>query len=435
MMNIFKNLFLALAFPLLFYLASYHFLPLIWILFVPAVLLVYRSNNYWGNVFYILITSALISFVMVDFVKDFNSLFYFYSFAYVWFVFFIVLIICFFAYKKIINPYSYFILPILWTIVVAASNFIRGGNFWFDFAHFQPMLFPVTKYLGSLGMNFLIMLFSSLLAFYILTKNKKLLFSAILLSFILFSSFLFSNFAHPADSRKIKVALVQGNISDEWMERISSSSAIFDIYERLSLQAAESKPDIIVWPEYAVTADIKTDEILRSRISELAKKTNSNLVFGSMEVTEATDPLYNNIKNVTNVFSRNGEFLGKYAAVLPFEFNGNIVAGNEFNVIDSDMGKFGINSCLEEVYFFINKYYVKQGANFLVNVSNDEGIKNLRVRKSKSMFSQFSASENGKYLLRASNSGNTAVFNPYGKIIGSLEPEKEGVLIAEIYLP
>ena len=50
------------------------------------------------------------------------------------------------------------------------------------------------------------------------------------------------------------------------------------------------------------------------------------------------------------------------------------------------------------------------------------------------MHSQFSASENNRYLIRSTNTGFTEVINPFGKIEAEISPNKEGYLTADIYV-
>ena len=111
------------------------------------------------------------------------------------------------------------------------------------------MLFPLAWLIGEQGITFLIMVVNSLLAFFILRKDKKIAIALIAITIILLSCFYYSDTAIPT-GKKIKVALIQGNINRSWEWRIANTpTAILDTYRRLSLQAASDKPDIIVWQE------------------------------------------------------------------------------------------------------------------------------------------------------------------------------------------
>ena len=426
---------LALLFPLFFYSAHYYFYFLIWVSFAPLIILAHRTNIY-SFCLYLFPSIIFTSYISVSFVLNFNYEYFIFSFIFISTIFIVTYLFCFllYRYNKIKYPLSILVLPVAWMLIVNLFNFVEGANVWFNFAHLQPMSYPVAWLIGSQGVTFLIMLANSLIAFLILKKDKKIILYLAVIFVILISSFAYSNFA-TFNGKKIKVALIQGNIDRSWDYRIEKSpTEILDIYKKLSLEAAKNNVNLIVWPEFAIVADITRDQEMYNIVSNIAKETNAYLIFGGLEKTEKTDPKYNYIKNVTYVFSNNGNFVGKYISVLPSPFNGEVIPGTETPIFKTPFGNFGITVCAEENYYFLNKRYADSGADFLINITNDNGLKHLGAMRLKSMHSQFSAAENNKYLLRSANTGFTEVVNPYGKIIAKLEPNTEGFLVADIFI-
>ncbi len=161
---------------------------------------------------------------------------------------------------------------------------------------------------------------------------------------------------------------------------------------------------------------------------------NTYIVVGGIAKTDRTDTEFNYISSAIYIISNKGEVVGRYISVMPFPFNGTIIPGKDFPVFSTDFGKFGISSCWEETFTYINKIYVKSGADFIINASNDALLNSINIMKLKAMFSQSSAAENHQYIIRAANTGFTEIINPYGKVVASLEPNKEGVLVADIYV-
>jgi len=424
---------LVFTFPFLFFISHYYLHILIWVAFVPAIILLAR-NNFVYSWLYIIITSIITSVLATFFVSQFKYEYFVLSSIFFATVLIISFLVCWFCYRKIKWPFSVLIMPIVWLIVLNAVSFVDSGGFLFDISSMQPMLFPLTWIFGNQGMAFLVMLFNSLVAFYFLTRDKKILKYIAATILVLAVCFAFSYFA-VSSGKKVKIALIQGNVARDWQWRIeNSNTTIFDTYKSLTLEAAKSHPDIIIWPEFAIPADINDDPKIYKEIAELAKTSGAYLIFGSTGRTEKTDPAYNYIKDVIHIISKEGERIGSYTAVLPFPYNGYIIPGKELPVFSTDIGRFGITACTEETYGSFNKNYALSGADFFINVSNDEPIKSLRVRWLKSMYSRFSAAENNKYLVRVANTGYTFIANPYGKIVAQLEPNKEGILIGDIYL-
>lgn len=433
--NIFFNLLLSIFWPLVICLTNYYFSIwsiFIWIAFVPFIIIIYR-NNLLNFVIFSGVTILLTSGSVTYWVYKFDPRLCAIAFLYV----FCGLSLCFvfvrLFFRLVKYPFVIFVFPSVLFILVLLSEFIQGGNVWLGNGFLEPMISPLTWLVGEKGITFLIMLVNSMVAFYFIKRDKRLMRYVFIIIMLLTVSFLYSKFSEPT-GKKIRVALIQGNITNEWQWRIKNGDDIYKTYEQLTLEAAKSRPDIIVWPEYSVPEDIFLNKNLYGKISNLAKEANAYLVFGSLETTEKTDPEYNYIKDVAVVFSKNGDYVGKYISVLPFPFDGHTVPGDDFPVFNTELGKFGISTCWEEYYDYINKKYVNEGADFFISIANDNPVGNLNMMKLKSMHVRFRASENRRYVIRAANTGMTEVINPYGKIVASLEPNKEGVLISDIYV-
>ena len=90
--------------------------------------------------------------------------------------------------------------------------------------------------------------------------------------------------------------------------------------------------------------------------------------------------------------------------------------------------------CWEEYHGYINKKYGGLGADYFIHMVNDASVKDFNTMKTRVRRARFRASENNRYVIRAANSGITEVVNPYGKVTASLEPNKEGFLISDIYI-
>jgi len=428
------DLFLVILFPILIYISSYYIYLLIYVVFIPLIILAYR-NRFLKFLIFSTISQIIYSIVMTFWVAKFGVKYFFILFVYLIIFNLIFSFSLYFIFnKKTKYPISVLIPPILWFSMTALISTINGGQQWYSLARLQPSLYPLTAIIGETGIDFLIILVNCLLGCYIIFRNKKVLIHLFVIVAILFLCFVYSQLA-TIEGRAVKIAVIQGNFQKDWLWRTQNADKIImDTYERLSFEAAKNKPDVIIWPEYAIPNDIFADQNLYNRISKIAKETESIVVFGSLGKTENTDPEFNYIKNVAHVFSKNGEHLGNYVSVLPFPFKDKIIPGASFPVFNTEIGKIGIITCWEEYYGFVNKEYANAGADFFINLVNDNPIQNLNAMKAKSTYARLRASENHKYVIRAANTGFSLVANPYGKVVSSMEPFKEGVLLVDIYL-
>ena len=428
-----KDLALALAFPILIYIANYYFNFLIWIAFTPIIILAYEKE-FKSFLVYSSISLLVVSLSVTLWVRTFSLAYCLIAFLSVFIALFISFSSLNLLYRKIKYPTAMLLLPIVWYVNEFVSGRVPGGNIWFDTGVIQPMLFPLTFMIGEKGITFLMMLVNSCIAGYFILREKKYLAVIFVLSPLLLLCFYYSDTTLPT-GKKIKVAVIQGNIHSDWEWRIKNHDNIFNTYRRLSLEASKSKPDIIVWPEYAIPEDMTTNKDLYTDMVRLAKETRAYIVFGSLEKTERTDKKYQYIKDVAHIFTRNGDHLGTYASVRPFPFEGNIIPGTDYPVFHTEIGKFGIIICWEEYSGEINKKYAGLGADFFIHIVNDAPVKDWNTIKTRVRRARFRASENNRYVIRAANSGITEVINPYGKVTAHLEPNKEGFLISDIYIP
>ncbi len=430
----YKELLLMFLFILLFILTSSYKLDfLIWIANVPLLLLIHKKPLKRAALLSLppSILSVVISFTWVieySWSAYIVSSILFSSFLFLFAVIFSILS------KKIKGYLQIFIAPVVYSVLMIIYSFSIINSYWADWAMFQPLMAPLIWFIGSNFVIFLIILFQSIVTFYLLKKDKKILTAGIILVLILLANNVFSYYAK-AEGQKIRVALLQGNFNQDWNWRQANSKGfIFDVYENLSIEASKSKPNLIVWPEYSIADDILDDNVLIRRISNLAKKTNAYLVIGTLRFYDYFygDERYRN--DISLVFASDGKFIGEYNSLMPLPFEKWVLPGNDTKVLNTSIGKFGVSLCYEETQKDVSKNFALEEAQFLISLANNLVLDNTPGIYLTSLYTNLRAAENGKYLIRATNTGITKIVNPYGRVEKQLEPYKRGVLIADIYL-
>ena len=319
---------LAVFFPVLVYIANYY-------LNIPHLGDI-RSYHCFGlykrckkrYFIYSTVSLLVVSLTVTLWVRGFSWEFFFIAFLSVFFALFITFSSLKVLYTKIKYPIAVLgLFPTVWYMNEWVCSMIPGGNIWFDSGVVQPMLFPLTWMIGEKGMTFLIMLVNSLIAAYIILREKKYLSVVVIISTILLLCFFHSDTAIP-NGKKIKVALIQGNVHAAWEWRIKNPDKIFNIYKKLSLEAAKSGPDLIVWPEYAIPEDIITNKDLYSDISDLAKQTGAYIVFGSLEKTERTDSRYHFIRDIALCLCQERRSSGNLCLGFTLSISGEYCTGS-----------------------------------------------------------------------------------------------------------
>ena len=345
-------------------------------------------------------------------------------------------------YKQKLIPFF----PFIWIILIYLLDITTIGAFLYTFTYFFPLSSPFIKIFKVYGITFIILIFSQIIAYNLVFKNKKLIFISIFL-YILFISFsifyslyykdlLYNNFSkNYSDNKKIiklRFALIQGNFRESWEIRKNNVKLILLTYINLTKEAfIKERFDIAIWPEYAIPGDIINDESLKNEISNLAKELNIYILTGCSPWIY-NDPPYQNY-NTAVLFDNNGKIIKSYYSVNPLPFDYDVKPGKSYEIFEIKGLKFAVQMCYEEVFdritkIFINKYKV----DFIVVLTNHALFDNLKGAYQTTLLSRIHASTYGKYILRATNSGYTMVISPTGKIKSKIPKQKRDYLVDEI---
>jgi apolipoprotein N-acyltransferase len=227
------------------------------------------------------------------------------------------------------------------------------------------------------------------------------------------------------------VGLLQGNIdqSVKWDRRHQADT--LDIYERLARQAAAARPSLIVWPETAVPFFLRREPELGPRVRALAAETGVPMLMGSPDVGE-DGLLYNSAFLVGTDERLLGRYdkrhlvpFGEYVPLRQVFFFldklvtgiGDFGRGHAATVFDTGRGRFSVMICYEVIFPAEVRDFTRAGAQFLVNITNDAWFGRSGAPYQHLAMAAVRAVENGTYLVRAANTGITAIIAPSGEIL------------------
>ncbi len=321
-----------------------------------------------------------------------------------------------------------FIPPIIWIIMYYIFDLIPVDNFWINISALHAEAAPLIWYVGSLGITFIIILFSSSIAFFILRKKKAYLAVGVTIIVVMSLCFLYSNIKKP-EGETIKAAVIQGNFPESWEYRTKNAKAgIYETYKNLTYESLKYEPDLIAWPEYAIPTDILKDENFSKEFIGFTRELNTDLVLGSLSEADNKTGY-----DVALVFQKDSEIILVYKSVKPAPYEEDTKAYTKLETLKTKSSNIGIVICYEETQPELIREHANNGAEFFIALSN-----NNRFGKSNGIFlsslpSKAAAAENGKYLIRATNTGISQIINPYGKAEARIEQFKRGILIANIH--
>jgi len=111
---------------------------------------------------------------------------------------------------------------------------------------------------------------------------------------------------------------------------------------------------------------------------------------------------------------------------------GEFAPGREATVFSTSIGRFGVIICYEAIFPDEVRNFFLGGADFLVNITNDAWFGRSAAPAQHLAMAAFRAIENRTYLLRAANTGISAIVAPDGRIVQASRLFTPAVLSATI---
>jgi apolipoprotein N-acyltransferase len=268
-------------------------------------------------------------------------------------------------------------------------------------------------------------------------KRKLLLIATVVAAVILQSGILVPAPAIPADHTAV---LVQANVpileGSDWTKTYFNDT-LRDL-AALSLDSqATLHPDLIVWPENPAPF-YNSDPLFRDAVSNLAHQANAWLLVGNIGIRNATPGTATEMFNSAALVSPNGEWAARYDKVhlvpfgeyVPFRrlFSfaagltkevGDFSRGTSREPLDASGKKLGVFICYESIFPDEIRQFVRNGAQVLVNISNDGWYGDSGAYAQHLKQSRMRAVENDRWLLLDTNTGVTAAIDPDGRIVAS----------------
>ncbi|MFH1710298.1 MAG: apolipoprotein N-acyltransferase [bacterium] len=344
-----------------------------------------------------------------------------------------------------------FLIPFVWAAIEWIRSIgpygVTGGGLGYSQADFL-MVLQVASVAGVYGISFLIVFFNEAVAGALLDKKIGNLGIAIL---ILTLAVVFGNYkisAFKESGKAINIAVVQANISQDTKLDYRRAYEIVNIYEMMSRKAASSRPDIVIWPETAVTTYLFETSTMLSKVQDLVAGSNSFYLIGTPYREKGR--IYNSVA----AFSKKGRMIGRYdkQRLVPFgeylplrplfyrllqedplfaqDYNSN----PDPNIINLDGVRVGAVICFESTLPYLVRDKVKQGAQFILVVTNDAWFFDSSALYQHIQAAQVRAVESGRYVVQAANTGISAIIDPVGRVVARSNIEEACVLTGKIYV-
>ena len=345
--------------------------------------------------------------------------------------------------------------PIMWVALEYVRSFFLSGFPWelLGYSQYRVLhLIQISDTLGPYGISFLILLVNTALLFLLLRILKlnwygtrisgRLVSAALALGIILTAATWLYGDRRLADvdrlsasAPSIQVGVIQGNIEQVLKWNPAFQEATIDKYLQLSQKlGVTTRPDLIVWPETALPFHFLYDAALTEKVQEGIRRNGTYFLVGAPSFDRGTQRV--DYYNSAYLVDPQGNAAGKYdkthlvpfGEYVPFKkwlpFLGKLVAqvgdfsrGTTGDTIAWKEGQLGVFICYEAIFPYITRAMVANGANLLVNITNDAWYGHSSAPYQHFSIALFRAVENRRALIRSANTGISGFVDPAGRII------------------
>ena len=330
--------------------------------------------------------------------------------------------------------------PFIWVAVELARTYITGFP-WDLLGYTQIDNIPMTRiatFTGVYGLSFEIALVNTAVAAAFLVPQRKrplLLAVSAVVIILLHAGKLYSPPALPTTHG---VTLVQSNVPvlDEPWSLDYELNTLREL-SMLSVRPKEERedtPGLIIWPESPAPFFV-TDLHLRTELADVARRTDSSIIAGTIGIRGFNNPSgEREIYNSASVIAPNGAWTYEYDKIHLVPFGeyvpfadllffakkltrevGTFSRGGSREPLQVDGNHVGVFICYESIFPNEVRQFVRNGAEALVNISNDGWYGNTSAPLQHLNMARMRAIENNRWLLRDTNTGVTTVIDPYGR--------------------
>ena len=349
--------------------------------------------------------------------------------------------------------------PIFWP----ALEWVRlgvTGQLWNALGYsqaFHPSLIEAAKWGGVYAVSFLIVTINSAVVLLVLLRNRAAVSAAFtLVGFVSFTILLSEYFAvseHPRYSEpemsSVSVVAVQPNVP---MTLIKTPAELEELRQRhfaLSTKALNGISTgwerLTIWPESPMNFTYASDKSLQDLLARFTKENHTALLLNSLEPAPK-DGSYNSALLIND----QGGLISQYDKIRLMPFGeyvplpqwlpgaslisglvGEFTPGTEYRLmpLSSHGYRAGVFICIESAYPWIARTMTREGAAFLINISNDGYLGPTAVMRQHLANAIFRAVENARPVVRVTNSGLSALINKNGVVMDQTAPFETDVRV------
>ena len=341
-----------------------------------------------------------------------------------------------------------FIAPLLWVALEWARLGVIG-QLWNAIGYSQayvPVLIQTARWGGVYLVGFLIVTVNAAVAYALLKRSANALITATAAVLCVVGVLFLGAVTRPAETTELLkpaavVIAVQPNVPMDPVDSIAEEAALIERHYSLSESALRKLPQyadvphVVIWPESPMNFRYAQDTAFRELVARFALKNHTAVLFNALEPAPAGGT-YNSAVMV----NEEGRLVAQYDKIrlMPFgEFVplprwlpgvnyiptmvGDFTPGAVYTLMPMGEARAGVFICFESAFPSIARTFTENGADVLVNISNDGYLGPTAVMRQHLANTVFRAVENRRPVLRVTNTGITAYITEHGNVQDATE--------------
>ncbi len=196
------------------------------------------------------------------------------------------------------------------------------------------------------------------------------------------------------------------------------------------------QPTVLIWPEAPSHLQSNDPRVL-TELASLARRSHAPVIAGGLGVERDSDSSRGYLLfDSAMLLDQQGQYSGRYDKIhlvpwgefIPFkeffsfahkltEGAGDMDRGHERGAFHAAGHSYGIFICYESIFGNEVREFVRNGAQVLVNISDDGWYGDTGAPWQHLNMARMRAIENSRWVLRSTNTGITTAIDPYGRTI------------------
>lgn len=337
-----------------------------------------------------------------------------------------------------------FVAPLIWVSCEWARYTVTGQQ-WNALGYsqaFHPLLIQPARWGGVYTISFLLLAVNVAVAFIVVRRSALAVipsFAILILTALALAGGFGQVISEPVLSKAAStfVIAVQPNVPMEGPDDPAAMEQLLNRHLELSVQGLRNVPPdvsfvrLVIWPESPMNFSYSRDPHLRDVVINFARSNHVSVLLNSLE------PAPNGGEHNSAVMvNEEGRIVAQYDKIRLMPFGeyvplprwlpgassvrgivGDFTPGSAYTLMPLGALRAGVFICIEAAHTGVARTFTAEGADALINISNDGYLGPTPVMRQHLSNAIFRAVENNRLLLRVTNNGISAYIDPSGRMM------------------